>query len=398
MVIVLPMLRTINASQMRLINRSAVLEYLRLHSPASRTEISEKLDVSMPTVMRIVDKLIEDNLVISGGEVQEGMGRKRGLIEFNKDAYSVIGIDLGGTKMFGALANIGGEILHEVALELHGTTGEESYRALKSLVRELLIKGKKAPPIKGIAVGAPGVTRGKEGIIEWAPALQWREYPLKEKLEKDFDLPCFVDNDVNLATLGEQWFGLARGLGNVMLISIGTGVGGGLILDGGLFRGSTSASGEIGYWLSDFSDLGKSYDGFGALESRISGTGILEMGQEKLSALGIEDPKLTTKKIFKQAALGEVWAQEVLEEVADYLSLTIANINALLDLDMIVLSGGVSNSAGVLMEKIKSRIKGTTPRMPDIRISTLRRKAAVMGAIVMVVQAVDDYVFVRSFS
>ncbi|MBN1260677.1 MAG: ROK family protein [Anaerolineae bacterium] len=388
--------KTINANQMRLINRSAILEFIRLHSPTSRTAIARELNVSMPTVMRIVDELFEEELLIEAGQTQKGVGRKRSLIAYNKEACLVIGIDLGGTKFYGALANIGGEILHEVSLQHHNTTGEESLALAANVITELLAQAGGVQSIRGIAVGAPGITRNQEGIVEWAPSLNWRDFPLKQRLEEQFHLPIFVDNDVNLAVLGEHWFGAGRDTQNMMLISIGTGVGAGLIIDGALYRGHTKASGEVGYLVPDIQALGKSYEGFGALESIVSGTGISERAAKREQAPG--GMPVNAEAVFDAARKGDSWAQEIVEETIDYLALGIANINTLLDLELIVLSGGVARQSDLLIKGIYDRINGVIPRIPNIQVSQLGRRATVMGAIVLVVHATDNYYVVRTLS
>jgi glucokinase len=389
--------RTINANQMRLVNRSAILEFIRLHSPTSRTAIAKELGVSMPTVKRIVDDLFQQKLLVNAGRTERGMGRRRHLLSYNKDACSVIGIDLGGTKFYGALANIGGEIVHEVSLEHHDTTGERSLELVASMIGELLEHAQDGQPMRGIAVGAPGITRNQEGVVEWAPSLDWRDFPLKQRLEGQFHLPTFVDNDVNLAVLGEHWFGSGRDAQNMMLISIGTGVGAGLIIDGALYRGHSKASGEVGYIVPDIHALTKSYEGFGALESIISGTGISERAAERQDGWR-RAATFRAEDVFDAARGGESWAQEVVEETIDYLALGIANINTLLDLELIVLSGGVARQSDLLIDGIQARIKGVIPRIPQIRVSQLGRRATVMGAIVLVVHATDNYYVVRTLS
>ncbi len=389
--------RTINANQMRLINRSAILEFIRLNSPTSRTAIANRLDVSMPTVMRVVDDLFEEGLLVDAGQVQKGRGRKRNLIAYNKDAYSVIGIDLGGTKLYGALANIGGDLLHEVNLQHHGTEGEESFTLVIRMVETLLEHVPNGQTMRGIAVGAPGITKNRVGVVEWAPSLNWRDFPLQDRLKECFHLPVFVDNDVNLAVLGEHWFGAGRGVQNMVLISIGTGVGAGLILEGALYRGHSKASGEVGYIVPDVHALGTSYDAFGALESIISGTGIGERAARRLRASGETDTP-AAGEVFKAARAGEVWADDVVEETIDYLALGIANVNTLLDLELVVLSGGVAQQADILIQGVYQRIEGVIPRVPRIVASTLGRSATVMGAIVLVVHATDDYYVVRRLS
>lgn len=382
---------------MRLINRSAVLECIRLNSPTSRTAISNTLHLSMPTVMRIIDDLFDENLIIESGHTKKGMGRKRSLLSYNENAYSVIGIDLGGTKLYGALANIGGKILHEVTYEHHNTTGEESLELTIEMIEELLSQVPPNQAIRGIAVGAPGVTDNQEGVIEWAPSLNWRDFPLKKHLEERLNLPTFVDNDANLAVLGESWFGSGRNVQNMLLISIGTGVGAGVIIDGSLYRGYSKASGEIGYFVPTITALGNTYEGFGALEQIVSGSAIGERGAKRLKD-GNRKEMITSEAVFKAASKDEIWAKEIVEETIDYLALMIANINTLLDLELIVLSGGVAKQSEILIEGIYQRIKGVIPRIPDIEESKLGRSATVMGAIVMVVHATDNYYVVRKLS
>lgn len=392
--------RTINANQMRWINRSAILEFIRLNSPTSRTAIAKQLDVSMPTVMRIIDDLFEEDLVLEAGQAQRGMGRKRRLIAYNKEAYSVIGIDLGGTKLYGALSNIGGDLLHEVTVQHHETTGEESFVLVVDMIEALLEHVPPEQTMRGIAVGAPGITRNRAGVVEWAPSLNWRDFPLQERLKEHFHLPVLVDNDVNLAVLGEHWFGAGKDVQNMALISIGTGVGAGLILEGALYRGHSKASGEVGYMAPDIHALGKSYESFGALESIISGTGIGERAAHYLQGHDEAPPSTapTAEEVFAAARAGEAWADEIVQETIDYLALGIANINTLLDLELVVLSGGVAQQADLLIEGVYQRIAGVIPRAPNIVASTLGRSATVMGAIVLVVHATDNYYVVRKLS
>ena len=121
---------TITSSAMRDINRSAILEIIRRESPISRSAIAERLDVSLPTVMRIVDELLAEGFVRPQGSTEWSGGRRRPLLEFNADAYVVLGVDMGGTKMYGAISDLGGNILDEVNIGHHGTTGEESFNYL----------------------------------------------------------------------------------------------------------------------------------------------------------------------------------------------------------------------------------------------------------------------------
>jgi glucokinase len=393
--------RTITGTDMRGINRSAILELIRRESPISRTLIAKRLNVSLPTVMRIVDELTAEDLVRPQGTTEWSGGRRRSLLEFNAEGHVVVGIDLGGTKMFGAIADLGGNILDEVDISRHGSTGEESYDRLVELIDTLLASPKlEGRRIRGIGVGAPGITRHREGIVNWAYTLNWKDYPLKAKLVERYGLPIVVDNDVNLAALGELWFGAGQNAQNMVLIAIGTGIGAGIIIDGALYRGAREASGEIGQIIPGREFLGRRYAEFGALESLASGTGIAERARQALN--GRRDPadleSLLAEDVFDAARQGEEWAQAVIDETVDYLSIAIANISVSFDPELIVLGGGVTRSADLLVEPILHRIDGAIPTLPRLVVSPLGRRAAAMGAITNVLHNTTDFYVVHKLS
>ncbi|HLA08765.1 MAG TPA: ROK family protein [Anaerolineales bacterium] len=390
--------RTINARQMRQVNRSAILELIRQFNPIARSEISRLLELSMPTIIRIVDELIADGSVRSTGETAGEAGRPRELLEYNKSGGAVIGIDLGGTKLYGALANIGGEILGEVYKSQHASSGEESFALVIDMVQSLIqLTNEKQQKLLGIAVGAPGITHVKAGVVEWAPSLSWRDFPLKQRIADRFHLPVVVDNDVNLAVLGEQWFGAGKGVNNLVLLAIGTGMGAGIVIDGVIYRGHTESAGEVGYFLPGINALGQRYDQFGAMESIVSGTGIAERAKRSLygSRTEVELEALTASDVFDAARKGESWAVQIVDETADYLSMVIGDIATFLDPELVVLSGGVSNSTDLLIPPILTRLDGVIQHIPRLEVSTLGAKATAMGAISLILHLTKDYYVVR---
>lgn len=392
---------TITSSDMREINRSAVLEIIRRESPISRTTIAERLSVSLPTVMRIVDELAEEGFVRAQGSTEWSGGRRRPLLEFNADAFLVLGVDMGGTKMYGALTNLGGKILDEVNIPHHGTSGEESFSQLTSLIDTLLASPKvEGRRIRGIGVGAPGITLHKEGIVTWAYTLHWDHFPLKARLAKLYDLPVTVDNDVNLAALGELWFGAGQDAQDMILIAIGTGIGAGVIVNGALYRGSKEASGEIGNIVPGREFLGKNYLDFGALESVASGTGIARRAQMLLSSQRNQADldNLTSEDVFDAARAHQDWAWEIINETVDYLALAIIGLVASFDPELIVLGGGVSRSADMLLEPLMRRIEGMIPNPPKLVVSNLGLQATVMGAITNVLHNTSNFFVVHKLS
>lgn len=393
--------RTITATEMRGINRSAILEIIRRESPISRTLIAERLEVSLPTVMRVIDELMKEGLVRPHGGKEWSGGRRRLLIEFNSEGQVVIGIDMGGTRMIGGIADLGGNLLDERELSRLGTSGESSYQRLVELIEQLLESPKIANrTVRGIAVGVPGVTLHKEGVVVWAPSLDWRNFPLKQKLTDQFHLPIAVDNDVNLAAMGELWFGVGQHAKNLVLITIGAGIGAGVVIDGALYRGSTEASGEIGYLLPGREFLGRRYESFGALEDLASGTGIVQRGktalQGKMAPAQLEN--LQVEDVFAAGRRGEPWAMSIIDDAVDYLAITIASLNAYLDPDLIVLGGEVFRCFDGLVESITQKIQGTIPYQLHLAGSTLDRRAAVMGAITTVLHNTSDFYIVQKLT
>lgn len=392
---------TITASAMRHINRSAILEIIRRESPISRTAIAERLDVSLPTVMRIVEELITEGFVRPQGSTEWSGGRRRSLLEFNADGHVVIGVDMGGTKMYGAISDLGGNILDEVNFSRHGSTGEDSYNYLTSLIDKLLASPKMAGrSLRGIGVGVPGVTLHKEGIITWAYTLHWENFPLKSRLSEKYKLPITVDNDVNLAALGELWFGAGQNVQNMILITVGTGIGAGVIIDGALYRGAKEASGEIGNMIPGYEFLGKDYRAFGALESVASGTGIAARARELLKASRSPEELsiLQAEDVFEAARKGENWAKTIINETIDTLAIAIANLVALFDPELVVLGGGVSRSADLLIDPIQARLAIALPNPTNLVVSNLGLQATVMGAITNVLHNTSNFYVVHKLS
>ncbi len=392
---------TITSSAMRDINRSAIIDIIRKESPISRTAIAEKLEVSLPTVMRIVDELVDEGFVRAQGSTEWSGGRRRPLLEFNADANVVLGVDMGGTKLYGAISDLGGNILDEFNIAYQGTSAEDSYNELTSLIDHLLesIHLEKRH-IHGIGIGAPGVTKHKEGIVTWAYTLHWENFPLKERLSKRYDLPIIVDNDVNMAAMGELWFGAGQNVQNMILVAIRKGIGAGVIIDGALYRGSNEASGEVGNMVPGREFLGRDYQQFGALESVASGTGIAlrarKLLESKQNPFNFES--LTAEDVFNAARQNQEWAWKIIEETVDYLAIAVANLIASFDPELIVFGGGVSRSADLLIKPITDRISGIIPNPAKLVVSNLGLRATVMGAITNVLHNTSNYYVVHKLS
>jgi glucokinase len=385
--------KTIAQAEMRAINRSAVLEYLRLARTAARTEIAHRLQLSKPSVMRIVDELIATGLVCPVGKDEGAVGRSRELLALDTAHNWVAGIDVGGSHLSGVIATIGGQIIHKTEQAVQWQTPTQNFETISEFIRVLLDQAPEAEKLLGLAVGIPGILESSSGIVKLAPSLSWVDFPLKPRLMEKFDLPIWIENDVNLAVLGEYWFGAGVGYNNLIMVAIGTGIGAGIILDGKLHRGFRESSGEIGYMLPGIEYLNNQYPGFGALETVASGLAIAELG--KKLAPSPKKQAITSADVFQAARTGEDWAQQVIAETVDYLSLAIANLAVCFDPEIIIVGGGVAGSADLLIDPIKQRIAGVIPKAPQIEATTLGANAPILGAVVRVFQKVTGYTAVH---
>ena len=392
---------TITAADMREINRSAILEIIRRESPISRSAIAKRLDVSLPTVMRIVEELVEEGYVRPEGSTEWSGGRRRPLLEFNGESFVVIGVDMGGTKFYGAISDFSGSIIDEIDMGRHRTSSEGNYERLIELIDTLLASPKLGDRrVRGIGVGAPGITLHKEGIVKWAYSLNWQDFPLKSRLSEHYKLPITVDNDVNLAAMGELWFGAGQNIQNMILIVSGAGIGAGIIIDGALYRGANEASGEIGNILPGREFLGRNYQDFGALEKVASGIGIVERARAILKpqwdATALES--LTADDVFLAARQGHPWATSIIGETVDYFAIAVANLAVTFDPQLIVLGGSVSSFPDLLIEPILKRLEGTIPTLPKLVVSKLGLRAGVMGAITNVLHNMSNFYVVNKLS
>jgi glucokinase len=393
-------IRTITASEMRGVNRTAVLELIRQTGPTSRTYIAEELKISLPTVMRLIDELIEEKFVKEINEKEWSGGRKRSLVKLNSKEHLTIGLDLGGTKFYGAVSDLGGDILFEKMIPHYGSRGEEGYALVSSMIEELIAFARGTGiPIMGIGIGVPGVTYHDKGIVEWAPSLDWRDFPMAERVSKQFNLPVIVDNDVNLSALGEMWFGAGREANNLVVLSIGTGIGAGVVIDGAIYRGHNEMAGEIGYLIPGREYLEQEYPGFGALELLAAGTGIAQRARNILQNSGKANADtITAEEVFDAYRKGEEWSFKVVDDTVAYLAIAVAAVITFFDPEILVLNGGVSQSSDFIIEPLIRVLKNRIPRIPPIMASTLGYRATVLGAMINLLHNVSDFYIVRKLS
>ncbi|MCS6816237.1 MAG: ROK family transcriptional regulator [Blastocatellia bacterium] len=378
-----------NHGLLKRLNMLALLELVRASGRTSRAELVRRSGLSPPAVSTLVAKLVRAGLLIEEGTGESRGGRPPVLLRFNARFGYVLGADLGGTRVRVALADLNGDFLAQLeeptrkAPPHARTVVEQIVRLSRQLVQTMGLRWRQ---VKGMAIGAPGITDVESGVVRHAPNLPgWRDVPLRKLLEEALRLPVHVDNDVNMAVLGEHWRGVAQGRQNVVFIAIGAGIGAGLLINGMLYRGATHAAGEVGYMLLDPKALWQEFRELGFLELRASGPALTARARREMKRPRLSD----ARAIFEAARQGDAAAQRVVEEAIEYLGTAVANLATVLDPEMIVLGGGVSLAGEMLLEPIRAALERTVPAKPVVVASALRDQAQLYGAVFSALQLVE---------
>ncbi|MBP3962489.1 ROK family transcriptional regulator [Paenibacillus lignilyticus] len=228
-------------------NTAIVLEAVLRHAPLSRAQISERTGLNKATVSSLVQDLIDRHLVLDIGPGESSGGRKPFLLLFHARAGYAIGIDLGVNYIRGILTDLEGAVVLERELTIDNHEAAIVLPKLMDCIEELRTSMPASPyGLVGIGIGVPGIVNG-EGTILFAPNLSWPQVPLRAMIEERFGVPATIDNEANAGAQGEQKYGAGRGIANQIYVSVGIGIGTGIILNKELYKGAAGFSGELGH-------------------------------------------------------------------------------------------------------------------------------------------------------
>jgi predicted NBD/HSP70 family sugar kinase len=361
------------------LNEETVLDTIRAGAPISRAEIARRAGISKPTVSLALRALLE------AGLVREAPGRPSGptygaiYFEPVAEASLVLGVDLGARFLRGALSDLAGTVRARQDVELAGADADTALDAIADL-RDALVRaaGLSAELIDEVVVGIPGVVEPQTGLVRLAmniPRLDGRPY--RTELEQRLGVRVTLENDVNLAALGERRQGIARGVDDFMFLSVGTGLGAGLVLRGELQRGRHGAAGELDYVAIG---LGEDIDPCAAALSA-------------LAEATMPEPPYDARSVFAAARAGDRSAREVVREEARRIALHIAPIAAVADVELVVLGGGIGTNSELLGD-VRPLIEEWLPYPPRVEISSLGENAVLIGAVAIGLHSALDTVFV----
>lgn len=309
----------------------------------------------------------------------------------------IVGVDLGGTTTKLAFINMDGEILHKWEIPTDNSNeGQNITTNIANAIDDKLVElNETKTKLAGIGMGAPGPINYETGVVLNVVNLGWQDnFPLQESLNTLTGLPVAIENDANCAALGEMWNGAGKGASDLVCVTLGTGVGGGVIANGNIVRGINGAAGEIGHITSiPFGGAPCNCGKSGCLETIASATGIVRLAADELSkpesigqlaVMFAQNGKVTAKDVFDNARNGDELSKKILNEVTFHLGFALANIANTLNPEMIVLGGGVSRAGDILLDGVKenfSRFTFSAAReSTKLSLATLGNDAGVIGA------------------
>ena len=315
----------------------------------------------------------------------------------NSEKKYSIGVDLGGTNIVSVIVNYQGKIVNRLKVPTLAERGKEATikRIVETIHENIVQSTVVLGDIIGIGIGAPGPLDVKRGMINFAPNLPgWRDVPLRKILEDEFNMKVVLENDANAAAWGERCFGAGQGVNNLVCFTLGTGIGGGIIIDGKIYHGNNYGAAELGHMTVNKDGPRCNCGNYGCLEAYSSATGIKNRIKNRIREgiksdfLNFDEDKLfeslRLKSIFEAARKGDRLTSIVVEEAISYLGIAIANITNILNPEMVVLVGGITNEGEKLLIPLKGEVKKrafySNYKSLKIVIGELGGNAGVLGA------------------
>jgi predicted NBD/HSP70 family sugar kinase len=377
-------------SLLRDLNERTVLESIRAGAPISRAEVARRAGLSKPTVSIALQSLLDAGLVREVGLQSGRPGRGALLFEAVADAGHVLGIDIGARFVRGAVCDLAGEILARRDVELERPTLAAALDAVELLARAVPNGVGGARTVAAVA-GSPGVVDPRSGRIWLADLVEGLNgTALGRALEACVGVPVVVENDVNLGALGEHWRGAAIGVDDFAYLSIGSGMGAGIVLGGELHRGRRGAAGEVDFVpfravQRPGPDADPSAAGIAAIAADVA-----RRARRPTPLV----PPYEVRDVFAHARAGDPVARRVVDRAADTVALYVAAIAAVVDVELVVLGGGIGVNGDLLLAPVAARLADLVPYPPRLAVATLGPSSVLSGALAVGLRTALDRVFV----
>ncbi|HXW79837.1 MAG TPA: ROK family protein [Acidimicrobiales bacterium] len=364
---------------LRAMNEESLLNALRKRGPLMRADLTRVSGLSKPTVGLGLANLEREGLVRVAGRRTGVRGPAALLYDVNPEAGFVLALDVGKEYLRGAVADLAGAVRWRGNRRVHGARGQARVSELVSLASELLAaSGVTQAAITQVVVGSPGIYDRRRDVLLLTGGLPgWGQPGVMAELRRAFGPTTVVENDINLAALAERDHGYGRQVSTFAFVSVGTGIGMGLVLDGQLHKGMHGAAGEIGFLplggedVIDVSDARRR----GPMEAAVSAAGVVRAARRR----GMTG-RLTARRVFEAAAAGDNLALSVVSDEAVLVAKAVAAVSLVADPELIVLGGGIGSAPG-FAEAVASELFKLVPSAPDVRVSAMGGEAIVEGAL-----------------
>ncbi|MDY0394571.1 ROK family transcriptional regulator [Virgibacillus halophilus] len=369
---------------MKTVNRTIILNKIRTSKTISRAAIAKLTKLTPPTVSSIVKELIEEGIVQESSLGASSGGRKPMTLLINHDRFYIIGIDAGPITIDGIVTNLSGKIIARESQSLSNVKNNDQFlHTLKSVIVSLLEAVDNTEKVFGIGIAMQGAVDLKTGTALVAPNLGLRDIPIKEELEKNFDIPVKVENDARAMAIGESWFGNDDSYKNIMAINIGRGVGAGIVIDGKLYHGTRDLAGEVGHMTIDINGEVCDCGNKGCLQAYITGPAIVK----RILKLEHNESIETGEDVFRLAEAGDTTALRVFQETGRIIGVGLTNLIHVVNPEMIILGGGVMKAEKFILPSVQETIIAhaltENAKSTKVAVTHLGDDATLLGAVAL---------------
>jgi glucokinase-like ROK family protein len=339
-------------SDIRRSNRLAILQHIYASAPISRQELTVSSSLSQATVANVVTDLLGTGIVVESGYRHSQVGRPRAILGINAAHGALIGVDVAETYIHYALFDLQLQRLASIEHALSSEANQPS-QIVDCLVRglnELLqTSGTSHAKVLGVGISIPGLVERSGGVSVFAPNWAWHDVPLASMLKAQLDLPIYLDNPLKASAIAEQWFGAGRGIHNLVAVTLGTGVGAGVMINGALYRGTTNSAGEWGHTTVVLDGRLCSCGNRGCLEAYVGAPGIMQTLSDLApgsALLHYHDQTASIAALVAAARQGDPIAHEVIQHTTRYIGVAVASLINLFNPQVIVIGGWVGMQLG----------------------------------------------------
>lgn len=377
-------------------NLELLLEIIRNHDDVSRQDLAEKSGLSPAGVSKLVSLLISKGIVYEDALVSRRKGRRAIRLRINRDAMYAVGVRFARQYVKCGLFNVKGELFHPSYEPLQNFTVKQTLDLMVDMVTETLREcGEMRERVVGIGISAPGPLLAREGkiaLISNSPG--WRNICLTKAIEEQLGIPTFLEHDANASVLAEKWFGKGTASNCLVFITVGQGVGAGILINGSIFSGNLNVAGEIGHTTIDYNGPLCDCGNRGCLEMYSSSLALVrraqELARDKQPPGWPKAEELSPEKVFALARNGDTAAQELIRRAGRFMGIGVVNVINTYNPDMIILGDEMAEAGEPWLQAIKEvvdqRVIPELQKETIIELSELAIEPAFLGAGALVIK------------